>query len=296
MAHLAAGNALFGDLKSSQPFFLMAGPNVIQSEEHIFAMCRELKRVTDELDVPFIFKSSFDKANRTSITSFRGPGIDDGLRILQAVKTTFDVPIVTDIHTEEQAEPVSAVADVMQIPAFLCRQTDLLLAAGRTGRVINIKKGQFCAPSVMRNSAKTVFSTGNENVLLCERGSTFGYSDLVVDMRNIPLMRDAGCPIVADVTHSLQQPAGLAGADGAVASGGSRELIPTIARSCVAAGVDGLFMEVHNDPNSSPVDGPTQWPLRHFPELLAELKAIALATKARTGHNAQLDLTPMNIM
>ena len=296
MAHLAAGNALFGDLKSSQPFFLMAGPNVIQSEEHIFAMCRELKRVTDELDVPFIFKSSFDKANRTSITSFRGPGIDDGLRILQAVKTTFDVPIVTDIHPEEQAEPVSAVADVMQIPAFLCRQTDLLLAAGRTGRVINIKKGQFCAPSVMRNSAKKVFSTGNENVLLCERGSTFGYSDLVVDMRNIPLMRDAGCPIVADVTHSLQQPAGLAGADGAVASGGSRELIPTIARSCVAAGVDGLFMEVHNDPNSSPVDGPTQWPLRHFPELLAELKAIALATKARTGHNAQLDLTPMNIM
>jgi 2-dehydro-3-deoxyphosphooctonate aldolase (KDO 8-P synthase) len=296
MAHLAAGNALFGDLKSSQPFFLMAGPNVIQSEEHIFAMCRELKRVTDELDVPFIFKSSFDKANRTSITSFRGPGIDDGLRILQAVKTTFDVPIVTDIHTEEQAEPVSAVADVMQIPAFLCRQTDLLLAAGRTGRVINIKKGQFCAPSVMRNSAKKVFSTGNENVLLCERGSTFGYSDLVVDMRNIPLMRDAGCPIVADVTHSLQQPAGLAGADGAVASGGSRELIPTIARSCVAAGVDGLFMEVHNDPNSSPVDGPTQWPLRHFPELLAELKAIALASKARTGHNAQLDLTPMNIM
>ena len=296
MAHLAAGNALFGDLKSSQPFFLMAGPNVIQSEEHIFAMCRELKRVTDELDVPFIFKSSFDKANRTSITSFRGPGIDDGLRILQAVKRTFDVPIVTDIHTEEQAEPVSAVADVMQIPAFLCRQTDLLLAAGRTGRVINIKKGQFCAPSVMRNSAKKVFSTGNENVLLCERGSTFGYSDLVVDMRNIPLMRDAGCPIVADVTHSLQQPAGLAGADGAVASGGSRELIPTIARSCVAAGVDGLFMEVHNDPNSSPVDGPTQWPLRHFPELLAELKAIALATKARTGHNAQLDLTPMNIM
>ena len=296
MAHLTESNALFGELKSSQPFFVIAGPNVIQSEEHIFAMCRELKRVTDSLDVPFIFKSSFDKANRTSITSFRGPGIDDGLRILQAVKTTFDVPIVTDIHTEEQAEPVSAVADVMQIPAFLCRQTDLLLAAGRTGRVINIKKGQFCAPSVMRNSAKKVFSTGNENVLLCERGSTFGYSDLVVDVRNIPLMRDAGCPIVADVTHSLQQPAGLAGVDGAVASGGSRELIPTIARSCVAAGVDGLFMEVHNDPTSSPVDGPTQWPLRHFHELLAELKAIALATKARTQNDAKLDLTPMCIL
>jgi len=296
MAHLTESNALFGELKSSQPFFVIAGPNVIQSEEHIFAMCRELKRVTDALDVPFIFKSSFDKANRTSITSFRGPGIDEGLRILQSVKTRFDVPIVTDIHTEAQAEPVSAVADVMQIPAFLCRQTDLLLAAGRTGRVINIKKGQFCAPSVMRNSAKKVFSTGNENVLLCERGSTFGYSDLVVDVRNIPLMRDAGCPIVADVTHSLQQPAGLAGVDGAVASGGSRELIPTIARSCVAAGVDGLFMEVHNDPTSSPVDGPTQWPLRHFHELLAELKAIALATKARTQNDAKLDLTPMCIL
>ena len=215
---------------------------------------------------------------------------------LQAVKTTFDVPIVTDIHIEAQAEPVSTVAAVMQIPAFLCRQTDLLLAAGRTGRVINIKKGQFCAPSVMRNSAKKVFSTGNENALLCERGSTFGYSDLVVDVRNIPLMRDAGCPIVADVTHSLQQPAGLAGVDGAVASGGSRELIPTIARSCVAAGVDGLFMEVHNDPTSSPVDGPTQWPLRHFHELLAELKAIALATKARTQNDAKLDLTPMCIL
>ena len=296
MAHLTESNALFGELKSSQPFFVIAGPNVIQSEEHIFAMCRELKRVTDALDVPFIFKSSFDKANRTSITSFRGPGMDEGLRILQAVKTTFDVPIVTDIHIEAQAEPVSTVADVMQIPAFLCRQTDLLLAAGRTGRVINIKKGQFCAPSVMRNSAKKVFSTGNENVLLCERGSTFGYSDLVVDVRNIPLMRDAGCPIVADVTHSLQQPAGLAGVDGAVASGGSRELIPTIARSCVAAGVDGLFMEVHNDPTSSPVDGPTQWPLRHFHELLAELKAIALATKARTQNDAKLDLTPMCIL
>lgn len=296
MAYLTQSNVLFSEFQSSKPFFLMAGPNVIQSEEHIFAMCRELKRITDELDVPFVFKSSFDKANRTSITSFRGPGIDEGLRILQAMKTTFDVPIVTDIHTEAQAEPVSTVADVLQIPAFLCRQTDLLLAAGRTGRVVNIKKGQFCAPSVLRNSAKKVYTTGNKNVLLCERGSTFGYSDLVVDMRNIPLMRDAGCPVVADVTHALQQPAGLAGADGAVASGGSRELIPTIARSCVAAGVDGLFMEVHNDPNSSPVDGPTQWPLRHFPELLVELKAIAYATKARTQQYTNIDLTPMHIL
>jgi len=295
MQYLTESSELFNNLSSSRPFFLMAGPNVIQSEDHIFSMCRELKRATDELEIPFIFKSSFDKANRTSITSFRGPGIDEGLRILQAVKTTFNVPIVTDIHSEVQAEPVSKVADVLQIPAFLCRQTDLLLAAGRTGRVINIKKGQFCAPSVMRNSAKKIFSTGNTSVLLCERGSTFGYSDLVVDMRNIPLMRDAGCPIVADVTHSLQQPAGLVGAEGAVASGGLRELIPTIARSCVAAGVDGLFMEVHNDPSSCPVDGPTQWPLRHFSELLVELKAIALATKARTQRGMKIDLTPLSI-
>ena len=289
-------SALFATMESAQPFFLIAGPNVIQSEEHTFAMCRQLKHATDELGIPFFFKSSFDKANRTNITSFRGPGIDEGLRILQAVKTSFNVPIVTDIHTEAQAEPVAAVADVLQIPAFLCRQTDLLCAAGRTGRIINIKKGQFCAPSVMRNAAEKVFSTGNKQVLLCERGSTYGYSDLVVDMRNIPLMRDAGCPVVADVTHSLQQPAALVGSGGIVASGGLRDLIPTIARSSVAAGVDGLFMEVHNDPNSCPVDGPTQWPLRHFRELLQELKAISLATNARRRYNEKIDLSPMYIL
>jgi len=294
-SYSTAGVRTFHTLKEASPFFLMAGPNVIQSEEHIFAMCRELKRATDELEIPFIFKSSFDKANRTSLSSFRGPGLQDGLRILHAVKTTFDVSIVTDIHTEDQAEPVSQVADVLQIPAFLCRQTDLLLAAGRTGRVVNIKKGQFCAASVMRNSADKVFSTGNNCVLLCERGTMFGYSDLVVDPRNIPLMRDTGCPIVADVTHSLQQPAGLTRTDGSISSGGTRELIPTIARACVAAGADGLFMEVHNDPNSSPVDAPTQWPLRHFSELLKELKAIAHSSKARQSNYKTLDMRPMAI-
>ena len=293
--HLAAGACTFHTLKEATPFFLIAGPNVIQTEEHIFAMRRELKRATDELEIPFMFKATFDKANRTSISSFRGPGLWDGLRILHAVKTTFDVSIVTDIHTEDQAEPVSQVADVLQIPAFLCRQTDLLLAAGRTGRVVNIKKGQFCAASVMRNSADKVFSTGNKSVLLCERGTMFGYSDLVVDPRNIPLMRDTGCPIVADVTHSLQQPAGLKRADGTISSGGTRELIPTIARACVAAGVDGIFMEVHNDPNSSPVDAPTQWPLRHFSELMTELKAIAYSSKARQLNYQALDMRPMEI-
>lgn len=295
MLNCFEADELFGQLKASSPFFLMAGPNVIESEKHVFAMCRELKRAADELEIPFIFKSSFDKANRTSISSFRGPGLHDGLRILQAVKTTFDVPIVTDIHTEDQAEPVSKVADVLQIPAFLCRQTDLLLAAGKTGRIVNIKKGQFCAPSVMRNSANKIFSTGNNKVLICERGTMFGYSDLIVDTRNIVLMRDAGCPIVADVTHSLQRPAGIVCSDDGVASGGSRDLIPTIARACVAAGVDGLFMEVHNDPNSSPVDAPTQWPLRHFSELLTELKAIANATNARKHYDRNLNLTAVDI-
>lgn len=296
LANLEA-NDLFARLRTATPFFLMAGPNVIESEQHALGMCRELQRISEELDIPFIYKSSFDKANRTSVSSFRGPGLEDGMRILNQVKTTFNVPIVTDIHTVEQAEPVSQVTDVLQIPAFLCRQTDLLIAAGKTGRVVNIKKGQFCAPSVMRNSAAKVFSTGNQNVLVCERGTMFGYSDLIVDPRNMVLMRDAGCPIVADITHSLQQPAGIAGIGGSVSSGGLRELIPTIARTCVATGVDGIFMEVHNDPKSSPVDAATQWPLKHLSELLRELKAIANATNGRyEGHEgAILDLSPIEL-
>ena len=272
----------YKSLKGASPFFLMAGPNVIQSEEHIFRMCRSLKRITEEVGVPLVFKSSFDKANRTSAKSFRGPGIDEGLKILQAAKTTFDVPIVTDIHEMRQAEPVGQVADIIQIPAFLCRQTDLLVSAAKTGKVINVKKGQFCAASVMRNSCDKIRGAGNDNVMVCERGTMFGYSDLVVDPRNLVWMRDAGCPVVADVTHALQQPAGRAiDSSGAVASGGLREMIPAVARTCVAVGVDGLFMEVHDDPDSSPVDGPTQWPLRNFEQLLKELKTIAQVTKGR---------------
>lgn len=284
-------DAFYASLKSASPFFLMAGPNVIQSEEHIFRMCRSIKRITDEVGIPLVFKSSFDKANRTSAKSFRGPGMDEGLKILRAAKTTFDVPIVTDVHDACQAEPVGSVADVIQIPAFLCRQTDLLTAAAKTGRVVNVKKGQFCAASVMRNSVDKIRNAGNERVMVCERGTMFGYGDLVVDPRNLVWMRDADCPIVADVTHALQQPAGLAiDAKGGVASGGLRELIPTVARSCVAVGVDGVFIEVHDDPNSSPVDGPTQWPLRNFEKLLRELKAIAEVTKGKDEFD--IDLTP----
>ncbi|GAB4814236.1 hypothetical protein N2152v2_001282 [Parachlorella kessleri] len=284
-------SALFKELKASQPFFLMAGPNVIQSEEHCMKMCRLIKSVTDSLGLKLVFKSSFDKANRTSATSFRGPGMEEGLRVLKKVKETYGVPIITDIHESWQAEKVAEVADILQIPAFLCRQTDLLVAAAKTGKIIHIKKGQFCASSVMRNSAEKCRAAGNPNVMVCERGSMFGYSDLVVDPRNLVFMRDAGCPVTADITHSLQQPAGRALEGGAVASGGLRDMIPAISRMAVAVGVDGLFMEVHDNPDSSPVDGPTQWPLRHLRRLLVELLAIAKASHGRVPF--PLDLSPL---
>ena len=290
MTEMQPESDLYKKLKGTKPFFLLAGPNVIQSEEHIFKMCRYIKSVTDDLGIEYVFKSSFDTANRTNVKSFRGPGMDEGLKVLDKVKHAFDVPIVTDIHEPHQAEPVAKVADIIQIPAFLCRQTDLLVAAGKSGAIINIKKGQFCASSVMRNSAEKIRSTGNPNVMVCERGTMFGYSDLVVDPRNMELMRDANCPIVADVTHSLQQPAGRATGSGGVASGGLRELIPCVSRTCVAVGVDGIFMEVHDDPNSSPVDGPTQWPLRHLRPLLKELIDIGNATKGK--EKFEIDVSP----
>ncbi|KAM3202359.1 2-dehydro-3-deoxyphosphooctonate aldolase 1 [Capsicum annuum] len=268
---------LFNQLKAAEPFFLLAGPNVIESEDHILYMAKHLKDITSKLGLKFVFKSSFDKANRTSSKSFRGPGLAEGLKILEKVKTTYDVPIVTDVHESIQCEAVGRVADIIQIPAFLCRQTDLLVAAAKTGKIISIKKGQFCAPSVMANSAEKVRLAGNQNVMVCERGTMFGYNDLIVDPRNFEWMREANCPVVADITHSLQQPAGKKLEGGGVASGGLRELIPCIARTAVAVGVDGIFMEVHNDPLSAPVDGPTQWPLRHLKELLEELVAIGVS-------------------
>nr|GEW30277.1 2-dehydro-3-deoxyphosphooctonate aldolase 1 [Tanacetum cinerariifolium] len=266
---------LYNQLKEAQPFFVLAGPNVIESEEHIMYMAKQIKAVTTKLGLPLVFKSSFDKANRTSSKSFRGPGLTEGLKILEKVKVTYDLPIVTDVHESSQCEAVGRVADIIQIPAFLCRQTDLLVAAAKTGKIVNIKKGQFCAPSVMTNSAEKVRLAGNQNVMVCERGTMFGYTN---------------CPVVADITHALQQPAGKKLEGGGVASGGLRELIPCIARTAVAVGVDGLFMEVHDDPLSAPVDGPTQWPLRHFEELLEELVAIARVTKGKQQY--KIDLTP----
>ncbi|KAM7278766.1 hypothetical protein ACFE04_005900 [Oxalis oulophora] len=270
-------STLYNQLKSAEPFFVLAGPNVIESEEHIFKMAKHIKHITTKLGLPLIFKSSFDKANRTSSKSFRGPGLEEGLKILEKVKIAYDIPIVTDVHEASQCEAVGKVADIIQIPAFLCRQTDLLVAAAKTGKIINIKKGQFCASSVMENSAEKVRLAGNPNVMVCERGTMFGYHDLIVDPRNLEWMREANCPVVADITHSLQQPAGKKLDGGGVASGGLRELIPCIARTAVAVGVDGIFMEVHDDPLSAPVDGPTQWPLRHLKELLEELIAIAVS-------------------
>ncbi|KAB1228264.1 2-dehydro-3-deoxyphosphooctonate aldolase 1 [Morella rubra] len=288
---MESSTVLFNQLKAAEPFFLLAGPNVIESEEHILRMAKHIKTVASKVGLPLVFKSSFDKANRTSSKSFRGPGMIEGLKILEKVKIAYDIPIVTDVHESIQCEAVGKVADIIQIPAFLCRQTDLLVAAAKTGKIVNIKKGQFCAPSVMVNSAEKVRLAGNPNVMVCERGTMFGYNDLIVDPRNLQWIREANCPVVADVTHALQQPAGkkvgiilifhscfsvnsvLDG--GGVASGGLRELIPCIARTAVAVGVDGIFMEVHDDPLNAPCDGPTQWPLRHLEELLEELVAIA---------------------
>ncbi|KAM0940735.1 putative 3-deoxy-8-phosphooctulonate synthase [Dioscorea sansibarensis] len=282
----------WSSISASDPFFLLAGPNVIESEEHVLTMAKHIKSITSKLGLSLVFKSSFDKANRTSSKSFRGPGLEEGLKILEKVKITYDLPIVTDVHESHQCEAVGRVADIIQIPAFLCRQTDLLVAAAKTGKIINIKKGQFCAPSVMVNSAEKVRLAGNQNVMVCERGTMFGYNDLIVDPRNFEWMREANCPVVADVTHSLQQPAGKKLEGGGVASGGLRELIPCIARTSVAVGVDGIFMEVHDDPLNAPVDGPTQWPLRHLEELLEELIAIARVSKGKKP--LKIDLTPFH--
>jgi 2-dehydro-3-deoxyphosphooctonate aldolase (KDO 8-P synthase) len=282
---------LYDQLKEAEPFFLLAGPNVIESEEHILKMARQIKSVTEKLGLQLVFKSSFDKANRTSAKSFRGPGLEEGLKILERVKTTFDLPIVTDVHEAYQCEPVGRIADIIQIPAFLCRQTDLLESAAKTGKIVNIKKGQFCASSVMVSSAEKVRLAGNPNVMVCERGTMFGYNDLIVDPRNLEWLRDVHCPVVADVTHALQQPAARKLEGGGVASGGLRELIPCIARTCVAVGVDGIFMEVHDNPLEAPVDGPTQWPLQNLEELLEELMAIARVTKGK--QKFKINLAPV---
>lgn len=255
-------------------FQLIAGPCVIESEEMVFFIAKQMKEITDELEIPFTFKASFDKANRTSINSFRGPGIEEGLRILQKVKDTYGLPICTDIHESWQAEIAAQVADVLQIPAFLCRQTDLLVAAAKTGKCINIKKAQFLAPWDMKNCLDKVKESGNENVMLCERGSTFGYNTLVVDMTGLRVMKEFDVPVIFDATHSVQKPGG-----NGTSTGGNRQYVEYLAKAAMAVGVDGVFMETHPDPDHAKSDGPNMVPLSEMKELLIKLKKVYQAVQ-----------------
>jgi 2-dehydro-3-deoxyphosphooctonate aldolase (KDO 8-P synthase) len=264
----------FSQFGGGQPLVLIAGPCVIESEEHVHLMARAI----GEIAGPFVFKASFDKANRTSLSGYRGPGLREGLRILAGVKRE-GYAILTDIHEPAQAAPVAEVADILQIPAFLCRQTDLLLEAGRTGRIVNIKKGQFVAPQDIARAAEKVASTGNSQVLLTERGSSFGYNNLVVDMRGLQIMRDMGWPVVFDATHSVQLPSG-----GGVASGGQPQFIEPLARAAVAVGIDALFVEVHDAPERALSDGANALRLDLLPELWRRLRALDALVKSGFVH------------
>ncbi|AZN36215.1 3-deoxy-8-phosphooctulonate synthase [Iodobacter ciconiae] len=262
-----------------RPFFLIAGTCVIESEQMALDTAGQLKEITDALGIPFIYKSSFDKANRSSGKSFRGLGIDEGLRILSEVKKQIGVPVITDVHTEAEAPVVASVVDVLQTPAFLARQTDFIHAVCATGKPVNIKKGQFMAPGDMVNVINKARDAngGLDNLMVCERGASFGYNTLVSDMRGLAIMRETGCPIVFDATHSVQQPGGQGDR-----SGGQREFVPVLARAAVAAGISGLFMETHPDPSKALSDGPNAWPLARMKELLIVLKDIDRAVK---GHS-----------
>jgi 2-dehydro-3-deoxyphosphooctonate aldolase (KDO 8-P synthase) len=259
-----------------QPLFLIAGPCVIEGREFSLETAGRLKEIAGRLGIPFIYKSSFDKANRSSIGSFRGPGMEEGLRILEAVRQQVGVPVLTDIHEDTPLDEVAAVVDVLQTPAFLCRQTNFIVAACSQGRPVNIKKGQFLSPWEMANVVAKARSTGNEQVMVCERGFTFGYNNLVSDMRALAVMRETGAPVVFDATHSVQLPGGKG-----TASGGQREFVPVLARAAVAAGISGLFMETHPDPANALSDGPNAWPLDRLEALLETLKALDETVKAR---------------
>jgi len=251
------------------PFFVIAGPCVIESEEKTLEVARFLKGVREDLDVPVIFKSSYDKANRTALGSYRGPGMDEGLRILQKLKDETGLPVLSDVHQEGEIEKAAAVLDVIQIPAFLCRQTDLVVAAAKTGLPVNLKKGQFLSPWEVGPALEKMTGTGNRNLLITERGSSFGYNNLVVDMRSIAIMKTFGFPVVFDATHSVQLPGGQGSC-----SGGQREYVANLARAAVAAGADGVFMEIHADPEHALCDGPNMLPLAHVRPLVSVLKAI----------------------
>jgi 2-dehydro-3-deoxyphosphooctonate aldolase (KDO 8-P synthase) len=265
-----------GSLKigAGRPLVLIAGPCVIESESATLRHAERLMTICNGLSMPLIFKASYDKANRTSINAFRGPGMKEGLKILAKVKESLGLPVLSDIHSIEQITPAAEVLDVLQIPAFLCRQTDLLVAAAASGRVINVKKGQFLAPWDMKNVAGKLAAAGNENIILTERGASFGYNNLVVDMRSFPVMRATGYPVIFDATHSVQLPGGQGDS-----SGGQREFVEYLSRAAVATGIDGIFMEVHEDPDKALCDGPNSIPLSELPVLLKKLRAIDAVVK-----------------
>ena len=273
MSVARAGDVEFGD---GRPLALIAGPCVIESEELCIEVGSQVIEIARELGMPYVFKASFDKANRTSVESFRGPGLEKGLEILARVKSKLGVPVLTDVHEVWQVEPAAEVADILQIPAFLCRQTDLIVAAAKTGKCVNIKKGQFLAPWDMKNSVEKARSTGNDNICLTERGVSFGYNTLVVDMTSLPVLRSLGCAVVFDATHAVQRPGGLG-----QASGGAREFVPHLVRAAVAVGVDALFLEVHPDPPSALCDAASMLALADLPEVLADAKAIETALSHR---------------
>ncbi|MBP7711519.1 MAG: 3-deoxy-8-phosphooctulonate synthase [Gammaproteobacteria bacterium] len=266
-----------------RPLFLIAGPCVIESESLALESAARLKEITGRLGVPFIYKSSFDKANRSSGASYRGPGREEGLRVLERVRREVGVPVLTDVHEDTPLDEVAAVADVLQTPAFLCRQTNFIQAVARQGLPVNIKKGQFLAPWDMAQVVEKARATGNERILVCERGVSFGYNNLVSDMRSLAVMRATGCPVVYDATHSVQLPGGQG-----TRSGGQREFVPVLARAAVAAGVAGLFMETHLDPERALSDGPNLWPLDRMEELLETLRAIDEVVKSRPFAEAKL--------
>jgi 2-dehydro-3-deoxyphosphooctonate aldolase (KDO 8-P synthase) len=277
--HVAVGNVVFGN---DLPLALIAGPCALESRAHALEMAHALSEIARDLGLGLVYKSSFDKANRTSIMSNRGLGMAESLPILAEVRETYGCPVITDIHTAEQCAPVAEAVDILQIPAFLCRQTDLVVAAAETGAALHIKKGQFLAPWDMRNVVAKAHAAGNHRVLVCERGTSFGYNTLVSDMRGLPIMaHQTGCPVVFDATHSVQQPGGQGNV-----SGGQREFVPVLARAAVAVGVAGVFMETHQDPDSAPSDGPNMVPLREIAailRLLRDLDAIAKANPVNIG-------------
>ena len=263
------------DVGLDKPLFLIAGPCVIESEQLQVDTAGTLKEITARLGIPFIFKSSFDKANRTSGTSFRGPGLEAGLKVLETVKRQLGVPVLTDVHEYTPMDEVASVVDVLQTPAFLCRQTDFIQKVASAGKPVNIKKGQFLSPWEMKHVTDKALATGNTRIMACERGASFGYNNLVSDMRSLSVMRDTGCPVVFDATHSVQLPGGAGGK-----SGGQREFVPVLSRAAVAVGISGIFMETHPDPDKALSDGPNAWPLGKMEALLRTLMELDRITKA----------------